>query len=221
MRVDVDFDGLTAVMQEIEGDVAGAATAAMKESTYKALLTLRRQVTSNGLGQRLANTWRDRVFPEQRRSMTPSGYIWSNAPDIVDSFNRGAVIRPMGGAKYLWIPTKNVPRARGRVNVRGRVIKGGAMSPEEVENMFNDQLTIRRGKNGSLLAFIDVVRARNGRAVRSVTKRRVAAGRKAEPVLMFVLRRTVALPRLLDIEGVAAQWATNFEARLSSRLAAL
>ena len=87
MRVDVDFDGLTAVMQEIEGDVAGAATQAMKESTYKALLTLRRQVTSNGLGQRLANTWRDRVFPEQRRSMTPSGYIWSNAPDIVDSFS--------------------------------------------------------------------------------------------------------------------------------------
>ncbi len=221
MRIDVGFDGLAAVMEEIEGDVAGAATEAMKETTYKALLTLRRQVTSNGLGQRLANTWRDRVFPEQRRSMTPTGYIWSNAPDIVDSFNRGAVIRPMGGAKYLWIPTKNVPRARGRVNRRGRNIKGGAMSPEEVENMFNTDFQIRRGKNGTLLAFIDVIRAKNVRSLRPATKGRLRQGRVAAPVLMFVLRRTVSLPRLLDIESVADQWAANFEQRFTVRLASL
>lgn len=219
MRVDVGFGDLQAALAEIEGDVAGAATEAMRETTYKALRDLRRQVTSNGLGQRLANTWRDRVFPEQRRSVNPSGYIWSNAPDIVDSFNRGATVRPVGGAKYLWIPTKNVPRARGRVNVRGRVIKGGAMSPGEVESMFSADLQIRPGKNGTLLAFIDVVRAKNGRAVRKATPGRARQGRLGTPVLMFVLRRTVALPRLLDIEGVAAQWAANFEARFTARLA--
>lgn len=218
MRVNVGFGNLRSFMNDIEGDVAEAATEAMRETSSKALQELRRQVTSNGLGQRLANTWRNRVFPTSRRSVNPSGYIWSNAPDIVDSFNRGATIRPIAGAKYLWIPTKNVPRARGRVSRSGRNLKGGAMLPEEVENMFNTDFVIRRGKNGTLLAFIDVVRSLNGRTFRRGTKGRAAQGRFAKPVLMFVLRRTVTLPRLLDTEGVAERWATNFEARFTDRL---
>ena len=85
MRINVgDFD-LKSLMDGIEGDLAEAASLAMRDTTYKALLELREQVTGAGMGQRLANTWRDRVFPEKRRSMTPSGYIWSNAPDIIDA----------------------------------------------------------------------------------------------------------------------------------------
>ena len=221
MRVDVGFGDLRLQLDGIEGDIAKLATAAMRETTPIAKQELRAQVTSAGLGTRLANTWRSEVYPRSSVSLNPGGYIWSNAPDIVDSFNRGATVRPIGSAKYLWIPTKNVPRARGRVNRRGQTIKGGAMSPEEVENAFNNDFQIRRGRNGTLLAFIEVIRARNGRGVRGATKGRVAQGRKVAPVLMFVLRRTVRLPKLLDIEAVADRWADSFSASFSRRLGEL
>lgn len=219
MELRVSGPNFADIMRDIEGDVATAATEAMRGSGYKTLLELRRQVTDNGLGQRLANTWRDRTYPEKRKSMTPTGYIWSNAPDIVESFTRGATIRPHGGAKYLWIPTKNVPRARGRVSIRGKNIKGGAMSPAEVESMFNTDLQIRKGRAGTLLAFIDVVRSLNMKTFRRATKGRAAQGRTAKPVLMFVLRKTVQLPKLLDLQGPAQLWEERFAAEFSRRLA--
>ncbi len=219
MEIRVNGPDFASIMREIEGDVAEAATAAMRETTFKAVRELRRQVTDGGLGQRLANTWRDRVYPEQRKSMTPTGYIWSNAPEIIDGFVRGATIRPVAGAKYLWIPTKNVPRARGRVNIQGRNIKGGAMSPAEVESMFNTDFTIRKGKNGTLLAFIDVIRSKNAKTFRKATAGRLKQGRAAAPVLMFVLRKAVRLPQLLDLEAPAKRWAENFQSRFAQRLA--
>jgi hypothetical protein len=219
VEIDIGVPNFAAIMSEVEGGIAAAATAAMRETTKPAVTALREQVKSNGLGQRLANTWRDRVYPEKRESMTPTGYIWSNAPDIVDSFVRGATIRPVAGGKYLWIPTENVPRARGRVNRRGMNIKGGAMSPEEVENMFNTDFTIRPGRAGTLLAFIDVVRALNGRSVRKATSGRARQGRFAKPVLMFVLRHTVRLPKLLDLKAPADRWADAFVAAFERRLA--
>lgn len=218
MKFEVEGPNFASIMRDIEGDVAQAATSAMRETGYKTLLELRRQVTDGGLGQRLANTWRDRVYPEQRKSMTPTGYIWSNAPEIIDGFVRGATILPVGGASYLWIPTKNVPRARGRVSRAGRRIKGGAMTPVEVESTYGAEFVIRKGKGGTLLAFIDVVRSRNMKTYRPATKGRAKQGRKAEPVLMFVLRKTVRLPKLLDLDGPARRWAANFEARFNERM---
>ena len=211
MELRVSGPNFADIMRDIEGDVATAATEAMRGSGYKTLLELRRQVTDNGLGQRLANTWRDRTYPEKRKSMTPTGYIGSNAPDIVESFTRGATIRPHGGAKYLWIPTKNVPRARGRVSARGRNLRGGAMSPEEVEVMFRSKLFIRPGRAGSKLAFVETLTGRKGAK---------GAGKGAgKPLLMFVLRRTVRLPKLLDLQGPARLWEQRFADEFSRRLA--
>lgn len=219
MRVDVEFPNFTGIMAEIEGDIAKAATEAMRGTSYKALRELREQVTSNGLGQRLANTWRDRVYPEKRRSMTPTGYIWSNAPEIVDSFLRGATIRPASGGNYLWIPTDNVPRARGRVSVKGKNIKGGKMAPQEVEAMFNTSFFFRRGRNGTLLAFIDATRGKRAGTIRQNTAGRRKQNRMAEPILMYVLRRAVRLPKLLDLKGPSDKWAANFVDEFTRRLA--
>ncbi len=206
MDIEIGVPDFAAVMREVEGDVAKAATAAMRETTRPAVMGLREQITSNGLGQRLANSWRDRVYPEQRESMTPTGYIWSNAPEIIDSFVRGATIHPIGGAKYLWIPTRNVPRARGRVSARGKNLKGGAMTPQEVEAMFRSKLSIRPGRNGTMLAFIEPLAKLKGK------------GQK-KPLLMFVLRKTVRMPKLLDLNGPAEQWADRFVAAFERKLA--
>lgn len=214
MRISVGVGDMQALMEGIEGDIAEASTLAMRDTTYKALRELREQVTGAGMGQRLANTWRDRVFPEKRRSMTPTGYIWSNASDIIDAFSRGAQIVPLAGRRFLAIPTKNVPNARGR---RG---SSGKMTPEQVENAFNQDLFFKRGRAGRVLAFINAVGARNGRGFRRATKGRTAQGRDPKPVLMFVMVPSVRLPRVLDIDAVANRWAANFEARFTAGLGA-
>lgn len=222
MRMDIGVPDFANIMAGAEKDIARAATEAMRETTPDAKRELREQVTSNGLGQRLANTWQSEVYPDQpnRVSLTPTGVIESTAPDIVSGFINGATIRPVGGGKYLWIPTDKVPRQRGRVNRRGQNMKGGAMSPQEVESMFNTDFIIRKGRNGTLLAFIDVVRSKNMRSYRPDTKGRRKQGRVAKPVLMFVLRRTVRMPKLLDLKAPAERWSNAFVAAFNRRLAA-
>ena len=215
MEIDIGLPDFAALMTEVEGGIAKAATLAMRETTKPAVMQLREQVTSNGLGQRLANTWRDRVYPEQRESMTPAGYIWSNAPDIIDSFLRGATIRPVGGGKYLWIPTKNVPRARGQ----SRASSTKRMTPAEVQAEFKQEFVILKGKSGHLLAFLANDRGVTKRgALRTARKGRLTRGRQ-ELTLMFTLVRSVRMPKLLDLKGPTDRWGNAFVAAFERRLA--
>lgn len=215
MQIDVGLPDFTAIMRDVEGGIAKAATAAMRETTKPTVTELRQQVTSNGLGQRLANTWRDRVYPQQRESMTPSGYIWSNAPEIVDSFVRGATIRPAAGGKYLWIPTDNVPRARGK----SRATATKRMTPDEVRAEFRQEFVVLKGRGGHLLAFLarDRAATKSG-GVRKARKGRMAYG-KQELTLMFTLVRTVRHPKLLDLKKPADRWGDAFVTAFQRRLA--
>ncbi len=215
MQIDIGLPDFSALMSEVEGGIAKAATAAMRETSKPAVIESREQVTTNGMGQRLANTWRDRVYPEKRESMNPSGYIWSNAPEIVDSFVRGATIRPVGGGKYLWIPTKNVPRARGS----GRASSTKRMTPDQVQAEFNQEFVILKGRAGRLLAFLARDRGvTKGGGLRKARKGRMAHG-KQELTLMFTLVRTVKLPKLLDLKKPADRWGDAFVSAFERRLA--
>lgn len=219
MRISIELPGIREALRDVELDISAAATEAMRGTTYKALLDLRRQVTGAGMSQRLANTWRDRVYPEKRRSMTPTGYIWSNAPAIIDGFSRGATIVPKNGKRYLAIPTDAVPNTRRRVFDDGPK-RGGKMTPAEVEHSFNQDLFYRRGKRGRVLAFLNVVRAKNRRGFRSATKGRVAKGREIEPILMFVMVPAVRLPKLFDLDAAVQRWADNYAAEFARRMGA-
>jgi len=226
VKVEVAVPDFRRLVDGIEGKIARAATEAMRETTPAALAELRVQTTGAGLGQRLANTWRDRVYPESRQSMTPTGYIWSNAPRIADAFARGATIRPLAGKRFLWIPTESVPLGRGRYSGgRGKRLP---MTPEEVETAFDQDLHYRRGRRGSVLAFANVVRgnrrsggrgqARTKAGFRPATKGRLARGRETEEVLMFTLVPSVTLPKLFDLDGVAQRWSRRFDAAFIRRL---
>lgn len=215
MRFDVELPDFRALADSIEGDIARAATEAMRATAPIATQALREQVTSAGLGQRLANTWRWRAYPDAgkaRHSLQPAGYIWTRAPDIIDSFIRGAKVVPLNGRRFLAIPTEHVPRAPGARGSRTR------MTPEQVEFRFNQDLILRRGKQGRILAFVNVVRARNRRSWRAPTKGRIAQGRAERQILMFTLVPTVRLPKLLELDTVAAKWSRDFEAEFNRRL---
>ena len=68
---------------------------------------LRRQVASAGLGQRLANSWRDKHYPNQK--LDAASLVYTKAPQIIRAFDEGAVIRSRRG-RFLAIPTENAPR---------------------------------------------------------------------------------------------------------------
>lgn len=218
MRIEVEVGSFRTIAHEIEGDIAKASTGAMRESTPIAVQEYRQQILDCGFGTRLANSWRGETYPGSKDSIVPAGFIWSKAPAIIEAFARGATIRPVNGSTYLWIPTSNVPKARARVSRKGQNLRGGAMTPDEVENRFNTDFDYVPGKNGTILAFIDVVRSRNMKTYRPATARRLQQGRASKPVLMFVLRKTVQMPQLLDLDGPANRWADRFDTAFSRRL---
>ena len=206
--VKVDFPDLVKVEAAALDEAASGVTEAMREATVKLKTALRSQVEEAGMGRRLANTWRGQAYPKSGNSLEPAGYVWSKAPRIIDAFARGSTIRPVNGAKFLWIPTKNVPRkARGR-----------KMSPDEVDSYFNAEFEIVPSrKRGVYLALIPVISARSTRrpGYRQATKGRLAQGRKQKLVHMFTLVPSVKMPKRFELESAATEAAAYFAARMN------
>ena len=108
---------------------------------------LRRQVTSAGLGQRLANSWRDRHYPNQR--LDAASLVYTKAPQIIRAFDEGAVIRIRRG-RFLAIPTENAPR---------KGTDGRRISPSTFpEHRFGPLRFVPRS-GGPLLLVVDGLRA--------------------------------------------------------------
>lgn len=152
-----------------------------------------------GFSQRLANTWRAKVYPATP-SLHPAVWIASNAENIIAAFEEGVTIRPVRGSRYLWIPTKNVPK--GGRNKR--------MTPGAVEERFGDfSYAPVKGSPGTFVALVDAARGKTGR-LRKAGKKARAAG-ATERVVMFILKRQVTLQKRLDVAGtrkrLEARWA--------------
>ena len=98
---------LQADMQAELRDLERATAVGTKEAGRGLKTELRRQVASAGLGQRLANSWRDKHYPNQK--LDAASLVYTKAPQIIRAFDEGAVIRSKRG-RFLAIPTENAPR---------------------------------------------------------------------------------------------------------------
>lgn len=213
MRTSVSVDGMR---QAVDGAVDTAAefiTDAMRGATGTLKLALRDQILGAGMGQRLANTWRGETYPENGHSLSPAGYVWSNAPDIITTFASGATIRPHAGKDYLWIPSKNVPRAPGR----GRTTSTKKMTPDQVLAAFRvPEFIIKKGRQGRKLAFIAERLGSTARGSRKRVKRgRLAHGSDSELILMFTLTSWVTPKQKLDLDAAAQEGAADFTNRVT------
>ena len=94
-------------MQAELRDLERAVASGTREAGQDLKTELRRQVGSAGLGQRLANSWRDKHYPNQR--LDAASLVYTKAPQIIRAFDEGAVIRSRRG-RFLAIPTENAPR---------------------------------------------------------------------------------------------------------------
>lgn len=198
MKVDVKMVGLARAAEAGLAQVARGTTAGMREATVGLKDELRDQVLRAGFNQRLANTWRGNTYPLQGTSLEPAAYVYSKAPKIVFAFTNGVTIRPVNGARYLWIPTDKVPKKRSR---------GGstAISPEEVEQRFG-RFFFRPGKRGGLVAMVVSTRRRRG-------------AHRGPGVAMFNLSRAVDMPKLLELQRPAQSWAVRAAALIERNIA--
>jgi len=88
-------------------DIERAVVSGTREAGQNLRTELRRQVASAGLGQRLANSWRDKHYPNQ--NLDAATLVYTKAPQIIRAFDDGAVIRRRR-RRFLAIPTENAPR---------------------------------------------------------------------------------------------------------------
>jgi len=100
-------------------------------------------------GRALANSWRLKLYPPPGaapRSFRPAALVYSNAPKLVEAFDKGLPITAKGG-RYLAFPT-GYNATRGR---RGASSRGGLrVTPAEMKAARGEAFIIRSKSNPSV-----------------------------------------------------------------------
>ena len=187
--------GMEAEMRTINQAVTGG----IKEAGRGLKTDLRKQVVSAGLGARLSRTWRDRTYPN--KGYNAAAMVWSKAPQIIRTFDEGAVIKSKTGL-WLAIPTPQAPK---------RGVGGKRINPSNFpEHRFGPLRFVYRRRGPSLLV-VDGVRinksGRTGRRAKggAFTK----SGRMKQgmtTVVMFIMVPQVRLKKRLDVKREIKRW---------------
>jgi hypothetical protein len=214
---------LRAAMEAEVRDAARAMRRGVERAGREVQAELRAQARGAGFsdnGRAVANAWRLRVFPAPGvapRTLKPAALVWSNAPKLVEAFDRGTPIIARN-ARYLAFPTP-YNAAGGR---RGSSARGGLrVTPQQMQGARGEAFVIRSNSNPAVRLWCLRVRAASGIARRSrrlrlfvgsnaeiLTGRRRGQQQRAREVLaqgfvpMFFLLRQVSLRKRLDIAAV-------------------
>ncbi len=185
MKLGVDIVGDIARIMEAE-TLAGekAVTAAMREASTGLKTAWRAQITSAGLGARLARTIRSEQFPKGRASLNAAALVWSKAPVIVGAHDTGPLIRSKDG---FWLA---IPAAAA-----GKSLRGGRITPGEWERRTGLRLRFVYRRRGPSLLVAEGRLNTKGRAVASRSK----TGRGLTTVPVFLLVPQVRLKKRLDL----------------------
>jgi hypothetical protein len=201
-------------MQAELRDIERAVASGTRDAGRGLKTELRPQVASAGLGQRLANSWRDKHYPN--RKLDAASLIYTKAPQIISAFDEGVVIRSKHG-RFLAIPTENAPKK----GTDGRRISPRAFP----EHRFGPLRLVSRSSGPSLLV-VDGLRASFNRQTGELRgfRRAIERGRRSgqglTTVVMFLLVPQVKLRKRLDVAGAAERWSGQLPALLERQLRA-
>ena len=194
MKLSVDFspDLVALLEQEIRAGER-AVTAAMKSAGAELKQDWRQQITRAGLGHRLPRTIRNRTYPTSGESINAAAFVWSNAPEILNAHDRGALIRSKSGF-WLAIPTEAAGKGRG----------GARLTPAEWERRRGMRLRFIYRRNGPSLLVAEKARI-NTRGTAVASRSKTGRGQVSAPIFLLVpqvkLRKRLDLAR--DAEKVA------------------
>ena len=179
--------------------ISKAVTAGIKEAGRGLKGDLRKQVISAGLGMRLSRTWRDRTYPN--KGYNAAAMVWSKAPQIIRTFDEGAVIKSKSGF-WLAIPTPSAPK---------RGVGGKRINPSNFpEHRYGPLRFVYRRGRPSLLVVDGVRVNKSGR-----TGRRAKGGAFTKTgrmkqgmttVVMFIMVPQVRLKKRLDVKREVKRW---------------
>jgi len=194
MRLTVDFspDLVALLEQEIKAGER-AVTSAMKSAGAELKQDWREQITRAGLGHRLPRTIRNKTYPTSGDSINAAAFVWSNAPEILNAHDRGALIRSKSGF-WLAIPTEAAGKGRG----------GARLTPAEWERRRGMRLRFIYRRNGPSLLVAEKARI-NTRGLAVASRSKTGRGQVSAPIFLLVpqvkLRKRLDLAR--DAEKVA------------------
>lgn len=192
MRVDIKIDGDFGAMMRSDL-VAGerAVSRAIAGATTRTKTSWRGLVVGAGLGTRLGNTIRSKVYPAGEPSLNAAGIVYSKAPHIISAHDDGAIIRSRNGF-WLAIPQK----------VAGKGPGGRRMTPGEWENKTGRRLRFVYRTNRTAL-LVDDGTIRKGHA--PAFGARKPRGFKNRTMIVFVLVPQVKLKKRFDLARAVAQ----------------
>ncbi len=194
MKLSINFspDLVALLEQEIKAGER-AVTSAMKSAGAELKQDWRKQITRAGLGHRLPRTIRNRTYPTNGDSINAAALVWSNAPEILNAHDRGALIRSKLGF-YLAIPTEAAGLGRG----------GARLTPGEWERRRGMRLRFIYRRNGPSLLVAEKARI-NTRGTAVASRSKTGRGQVSAPIFLLVpqvkLRKRLDLAR--DAEKVA------------------
>ena len=179
-----------------------AITLGIREATQGLKMTMRRQVTSRGLGPRMANTWRGEVYPKGQNSIRAAGLVYSKARKIMAGFEEATLIRSHNGW-WLAIPTPRAPK---------RGVNGKRISPSNFpENRYGKLRFVYR-RNGPSLLVVDKMKASHSqktgalRGFRKANDKAIKTDHGLTTVVMLWLVSQVKLPKLITFDMEAKRW---------------
>ncbi|MER2249540.1 DUF6441 family protein [Methylorubrum podarium] len=209
MRFSTTVTDPRAAMNGTERQIARSVTAGMREVTDGLKEDLRADVRAAGLGQRLANTWRGQTFPRTGESAESAAYVSSNAPKLIDAFDRGVTITARN-RRFLAIPTPDAG-VRQVSKRRSKGSTGNTLTPAAWERETGIRLRFIPSRNGGGVLVADAYYRRQ--AARYQGRKSFRPIKEAGPdkgrsfVVIFVLVRQVKLRKRLDIDATAKRWA--------------
>jgi hypothetical protein len=205
---------LQADMQAELRDIERAVVSGTRDAGRGLKIELRRQVASAGLGQWLASSWRDKHYPN--RKLDAASLVYTKAPQIIRTFDEGAVIRSRRG-RFLAIPAENAPK---------KGTDGRRISPSTFpEHRFGPLRFVPRTSGPSLLVA-DGLRGSYSRQTgelrgfRRATDRARHSGQGVTTVVMFLLVPQVKLRKRFDVASAAERWSGQLQALIEQQLQA-
>ncbi len=185
MKLKIDFEpDLVAVLQAEVRAGEKAVTAAMREAGTGLKTAWRGQITSAGLGRRLANSIRSQTYPKAGESLNAAALVWSKAPVIVGAHDTGPLIRSKAG---FWLAIPLPAAGKGR--------RGGKLTPGEWERRRGMRLRFVYRRRGPSLLVADGRLNTKGLGV--VSRSKTGRGRATVPI--FLLVPQVKLRKRLDL----------------------
>jgi hypothetical protein len=205
---------LQADMRAEVREIERAASNGTRDAGRGLKTELRRQVASAGLGQRLANSWRDRHYPN--RKLDAASLVYTKAPQIIRAFDEGAVVRSKRG-RFLAIPTENAPK---------KGTDGKRISPTTFPEHRFGPLRFLPRQSGPSLLVVDGLRASFSRKTeqlrgfRRAAERARRSGQGLTTVVMFLLVPQVKLSKRLDVARAAERWSAQLPTLIEQQLRA-